>query len=85
MTSRERTPACWPVRSTRPGHRRCRVGGVNEVAAQVTEGVIHLLLFVLGRSPPPIVTEGHGAKGEFRDPQAGISEESVFHKFTLLV
>jgi hypothetical protein len=50
------------------------IGGVKEVAARVTEGVIHLLRFVLGCSPPPFVAEGHGAQGEIRDPQTGISK-----------
>jgi hypothetical protein len=73
-TNREGRRVCLPGRSTTPGHRRCRVGGVNEVAAQVTEGAIYPLGFLLGRSPAPIVTEGHGAKGEFRNPQTRISK-----------
>jgi hypothetical protein len=55
------------------------ISRVDKVAAEFAEGVVNFSRFVLGRSPAPVIAEGHGAKSEFRNAQAGFSEKSVVH------
>jgi hypothetical protein len=56
-----------------------KVGGVDEIAPGLAEGIVHLACFVLGRTPAPFIAEGHCAEGRLRNSESGVAQKSVFH------
>src|SRR3979490_3525654 len=56
------------------------VGGVDDIAASVSEQVQHPRADIWGCPPAPVFTEGHGAQRHLRDPHAGLTQKSVTHE-----
>src|ERR1700674_5682303 len=56
------------------------VGGVDDVAASVSEQVQHPRAGLWGRPPAPVLAEGHGAQRHLRDPHAGLAQKPVTHE-----
>src|ERR1700676_368498 len=61
------------------------VGGVDDIAASVSEQFQHPRADIWGRPPTPIFTEGHGAQRHLRDPHAGVTQKPVTHDIPLLL
>jgi hypothetical protein len=61
------------------------VGGVDDVAASVSEQVQHRRADIWGRPPAPIFTEGHRAQRHLRDPHAGLTQNLVTHEIPSLL
>src|SRR6516165_52763 len=55
------------------------IGGVDEVAARVTESIIDFAGFVLRRAPAPVFAEGHGAERGFRNSKTAVSQKPISH------
>jgi hypothetical protein len=49
------------------------VGGVDEVAARLQEGVVDVAAFVVRRAPAPILAESHRPQAQLRDSQAAFA------------
>jgi hypothetical protein len=60
------------------------VGGVDEVAARIGEGVQDLVAVLLISAEAPGVAEAHGAKAQLRDPQAARAQQFVAHGAPIL-
>src|SRR5580704_10977090 len=61
------------------GPIRVDIGSVDEIAAGVAEGVVYFPCLVLGRTPTPVVAEGHRAERRFRNSKSAVSQKSIFH------
>src|SRR6516225_5647220 len=55
------------------------IGGVDEVAARVTESIIDFAGFVLRRAPAPVFAKGHGAERGFRNSKTAVSQKPISH------
>ena len=50
------------------------IGGLNEIAPGLAEGVVHLSRFVLGRTPTPLLAEGHRAERGLRNSKPAVTQ-----------
>src|SRR5712671_6885512 len=61
------------------------VGGVDDIAASVSEQVQHPRADIWGCPPAPVFTEGHGAQRHLRDPHPGLTQKPVTHEIPSLL
>jgi hypothetical protein len=89
ISSPPTTLSRWPfIKSPRKGSLVpfvYRLAESMKVALGLAKSVINLARFVLGRTPAPVVAEGHGAERRFRNSKPAVSQEAVSHRSLLLI